>query len=150
MIFIAADHGGFNLKQEIVSFLKKEKKPIKDLGAKLLVQQDNYPEFAFKLTRQVVKRKSNLGILICRNGIGMTVAANKVRGIRAGLVSFVGQAVTARAHDNCNVLVLPADFIDAEKAISIVRTFLAADFSREERHVKRLEKIEEHEKKVRR
>jgi ribose 5-phosphate isomerase B len=146
MIYIAADHGGFKLKAEIIKWLKKNKKPVKDLGAKILQQDDDYPEFTFQLAEKVAKNKKDTGILICRNGIGMSIAANKVKGIKAGLVSFVGQAITARAHDNCNILVLPADFIDEELAITIVDTFLKAKFIEEKRHVRRLAIIEDYEK----
>ncbi|PIS08838.1 ribose-5-phosphate isomerase [Candidatus Beckwithbacteria bacterium CG10_big_fil_rev_8_21_14_0_10_34_10] len=146
MIFVASDHGGFNLKQELVKWLKSSKNPAKDLGPKLLKQDDDYPNFAFEVCKQVLKGKNNTGILICRNGVGMSVAANKVKGIKAGLCSYVGQAITARAHDNCNVLVLPADFIDEERAIKVLKTFLSASFSAEERHVSRLKIIEDYER----
>ena len=99
------------------------------------------------MAKQVAKAKKDLGILICRNGVGISIAANKVKGIKAGLCSFIGQTITARAHDNCNVLVLPADFITEEKAIKIVDTFLQAKFSGEERHIMRLGKIEKYENK---
>lgn len=147
MIYIGADHGGFKLKREIINWLKEKGHKTKDMGAKILHQDDDYPEFAFKVAHAVAKEKGSTGILICRNGIGMSVAANKVNGIKAGLVSFVGQAITARAHDNCNILVLPADFIDQEKAITIIDTFLQAKFTKEKRHIRRLNKIEEYEKK---
>lgn len=149
MIFLGADHGGFELKSRIAKFLKSKKIKFCDLGAKVLKQDDNYPDFAFAVARKVVAKRGSLGILLCRNGIGMTIAANKVKGIKAGLCSFVGQAVTARAHDNCNILVLPADFIDEKKTLQIVNTFLEADFSGEERHKGRLRKIEDFEKKRR-
>jgi len=146
MIYIGADHGGWKLKRELLGWLKKEGKKVKDLGAKILQQDDNYPDFAFPVAEKVAEDGGSIGILICRNGVGMSVAANKVKGVRAGLVSFVGQAITARAHDNCNILVLPADFIDEEKAKKIIETFLRADYNKEARHEKRLGKISEYEK----
>lgn len=147
MIFIASDHGGWKLKAEIIKWLKQKKIKVKDLGPMVLKQGDDYSDFVFPLTKQVVRAKKNLGILICRNGIGMSMAANKVKGIKAGLCSFLGQTITAKAHDNCNILVLPADFINEEKAIKIVDTFLQAEFSGEERHIRRLEKVEEYEER---
>lgn len=147
MIFIASDHSGWKLKAVIIDWLKQKKLKVKDFGPKILQQGDDYPDFAFPLAKQVVKSKKNLGILICRNGIGISIAANKVKGVKAGLCSFIGQTITARAHDNCNILVLPADFITEEKAVKIVDTFLQAKFSGEERHIKRLEKIEKYENK---
>jgi len=147
MIFIASDHGGFNLKREIISHLKANKKVrVKDLGPKVLSQSDDYADFAFLLTKELKAKPGSYGILICRNGIGMSIAANKVRGIKAGLCTSVGQAVTAKAHDNCNVLVLAADYVEKEQNLKIVDTFLAAEFCGEKRHKRRLKKIEDYEK----
>lgn len=146
MLYIASDHGGFNLKEELCKWLKNKKIKIEDLGPEVLKQDDDYPDYAFKLARKVARKKDNLGILICRNGIGVCMAANKVKKIRAGLVSFIGQAITAKAHDNCNVLCLPADFITEERAKKIVDIFLKTGFSFEERHIRRLKKIEKYEK----
>jgi len=146
MIYIGADHGGFKLKREIIAFLKEKGHDVKDIGAKILHQDDDFPQFAFKVAHKVAEEKGSLGILICRNGIGMSIAANKVKGIKAGLVSFVGQAITARAHDNCNILVLPADFIDQEHALKIIDTYLKTRFSKEKRYLRRLKVIEEYEK----
>jgi len=145
MIFIGSDHGGWKLKRELIKWLRQEKFKVKDLGAKILQQSDDYPDFAFPLAEKVVEKKGALGVLLCRNGIGMTIAANKVKGARAGLCSFVGQAITARAHDNCNILVLPVDFINQEKAIKILKTFFQAEFNEEARHKRRLKKIENFE-----
>jgi len=147
MIYIASDHGGFRLKGEVIKWLKQKKLKVEDLGPKILQQGDDYPDYGFPLAKKVVRAKKNLGILICRNGIGISIVANKVKGIRAGLVSFLGQAITARAHDNCNILVLPADFVDEEKAIKIIKAFFGSEFSGEERHIRRLGKIEKYENK---
>ena len=148
MIFIASDHGGFNLKREIIDYLKTAKKiKVKDLGPKVLRQNDDYADFAFILAKEVIAKPNSFGILICRNGIGMSIAANKIKGIKAGLCTSVGQAVTAKAHDNCNVLVLAADYISEEQNLKIVDTFLAAEFCGEERHKRRLKKIEDYETK---
>ena len=145
MIFIGSDHGGWHLKEEIKKWLKQKKMAFEDVGAKILKQDDDYPDFAFPLAKKVTRGKDHLGILICRNGIGMCIAANKVKGIRAGICSFVGQAITARAHNNCNVIVLPADFINQEKALKIIETFFQAGFGGEERNIRRLAKIEKFE-----
>lgn len=149
MIFIASDHGGFNLKREIINYFEKKGIKIRDLGPKVLKQDDDYPDFAFPLAGKVAFNPRNLGILACRNGIGISIAANKVKGIRAGLCTFVGQTVTARAHTNCNVLVLAADFVPLEKNLKIINTFLEGKFSGEERHKRRLKKIEEFEERRR-
>lgn len=147
MIFIASDHGGWKLKAEIIKWLKQKKIKVKDLGPMVLKQDDDYPDFALPLAKQVARAKKNVGILSCRSGIGMTIAANKVKGIKAGLCTFVSQAISARAHNNCNVLVLPADFVAEEKSVKIISAFLQAEFSGEERHIRRLEKIEKYEGK---
>ncbi len=146
IIFIASDHAGFNLKSEIIKFLSGRQLVIQDLGPKIIKQDDDFPEYAFILAKKVIKQKQALGILICRSGIGMSVAANKVKGIRAGLCTSVGQAITARAHINCNVLVLSADFIPLEKTLEIVKTFFEGEYSEEERYQKRLKKIDDYER----
>lgn len=145
MIYIGADHAGWKLKQEIIGWLKEEGHQVKDMGAKILKQDDDYPDFAFPVAEKASQQSDSFGILICRNGIGMSIAANKVKGARAGLCTSIGQVITARAHNNCNVLVLPADFVDEEKAIKILKTFLQADFTDEKRHQRRLGKIKEYE-----
>jgi ribose 5-phosphate isomerase B len=149
MIFIASDHGGFELKSKLAKFLIKEKIKFKDLGPKVLNQDDDYPDFAFPLAKKVAASPKNLGILVCRNGIGVSIAANKVKGVKAGICTFVGQAVTARAHTDCNILVLAADFVPLEKNLKIVKTFLEGEFSGEERHQRRLKKIEDYETRLR-
>ncbi len=149
-LFIAADHAGFDLKEEIKIYFKahsnlNKKRQLIDLGAEIMHQDDDYPDFAFKLGKEVCKNKENLGILVCRSGIGMSIAANKILGIRAALCTSVGQAVTSRAHNDCNVLVLASE-IDQEENFRIMETFLGAEFSNEDRHKRRIEKIIEYEK----
>lgn len=146
MIFIGSDHGGFELKRIIIKHLTSKKTKVKDIGAKVLKQGDDYPDFALPLAKKVASKKDNLGILICRSGVGMSIAANKVKGIKAALCTAVGQAVTARAHNNCNILVLAADFTSPERNLEIVKTFLQATFSEEERHKLRLKKFEDYER----
>lgn len=146
MLFIGADHGGWNLKEVIKKWLKSKKIKFEDVGAKVLVQDDDYPDFALPLARKVARAKKNLGILIGRSGIEMSFAADKIKGIRAALCNQLGQTITARAHNNCNVLVLGADFIEEEQALKIVEMFLKAEFSEEERYLRRLEKVAKIEK----
>ena len=125
-LFIAADHAGFNLKEEVKTYFKtlsdfNKKWQLVDLGAEIMHQEDDYPEFSFKLGKEVRRSKKNLGILICRSGVGMSIAANKVLGIRAALCTSVGQAVTSRAHNDCNVLVLASE-INQEENFRIIET----------------------------
>ena len=93
MIFIASDHGGWKLKAEIIEWLKQKKIKAKDLGPMVLKQDDDYPDFAFPLVKQVARAKKNIGILICRSGIGMSIAANKVKGIKYFHILIIQPAI---------------------------------------------------------
>lgn len=147
MIYIAADHAGFELKKEIISYLTKEGNQIKDIGPKTFKPEDDYPDFAFPLAKKTAANHKNKGILLCRSGIGMSIAANKVKGARAALCLFAKQAQKAREHNNANILVLAADFSAKEETKKIIKKFLETKFSREEKHIRRVKKIEEFEKK---
>jgi RpiB/LacA/LacB family sugar-phosphate isomerase len=140
-IYIGSDHGGYNLKEDIKKKLSDEDFKIVDMGAKVLKQDDDYPIFAERVADEVVKKKDNLGVLICRSGIGMSIAANKERGIRAALCTKMGQVIKSRAHNNCNILVLGADFTEADEAASYIKNFIAVEFSKEERHQRRIDQI---------
>lgn len=146
MIYIAADHGGFELKKQLLSYLQKELKlEVEDLGAFEINSTDDYPDFAIKLAQEVVKNKS-LGILICRNGVGMCIAANKIKGARALLGFNIEATEWARKDDHVNILCLPGEYISEEYAMSIVKKFLETQPDQDERFVRRLKKIEEIEK----
>ena len=134
-LYIASDHAGFALKSKLCEHFKS----LVDLGTNSEESVD-YPDFAHKLTNEVLKDNSNLGILICGTGVGMSMAANRVKGIRAGLVSNNEIARLIRQHNNANVLVLPGRFIDEEEAIICVKTFLETNFEAG-RHKKRIDKI---------
>ena len=110
-----------------------------DLGTNSEESVD-YPDFAHKLTNEVLKDAGNLGILICGTGVGMSMAANRVKGIRAGLVSHNEIARLIRQHNNANVLVLPGRFMDEEEAIKSVKTFIETEFEAG-RHQVRIDKI---------
>jgi ribose 5-phosphate isomerase B len=145
-IYIASDHGGFALKKTLVKHLQSTGFEVKDMGANSMDPDDDYPDFALPAARKIVECKNSLGVLICRNGIGISIIANKVRGVRAGLCTFVNQAISARTDDNCNILVLPADYIDVDKAKKIIDAFLKTKFSDVKRHVRRLNKIAQYER----
>ena len=134
-IFIASDHAGFNLKTRL---LKKFPK-INDLGTKSDKSVD-YPDFAHKLTKEVLKNKKNVGILICGTGVGMSIAANRKKGIRAGLANNSKIARLIRKHNDANVLVLPGRFINTSEAKKSVQTFLSTKFE-SGRHKRRIDKI---------
>ncbi len=135
VVYIASDHAGFKLKTQLLKIFPK----LADLGTKSSESVD-YPDFAHKLTRQVLKNKENVGILICGTGVGMSIAANRMKGIRAGLVGNTKTARLIRKHNDANVLVLPGRFINTLEAKKCVQAFLTTEFE-SGRHKKRINKI---------
>lgn len=141
-IFIAADHRGFNLKEELKTLLAKDSYEVVDLSASEIVPGDDYPGYAAKLTREVNKDPADSwGILLCGSGFGMDIAANKVRGIRAALPMSPDHAYQARHDDNANVLVIAADFTDVTTAFKIAKTFFSTPFASDERYQRRLDEV---------
>jgi len=141
MIYISSDHGGFGLKSYLVSELAKKGVTLTDIGPEKLDMEDDYPEFAALLAVKVTESPENKGILICRNGVGMSIAANKYKGIRAALSWTPEHTESSRRDDDSNVLVLPADYISSEEAMKIVDVWLNTPFKGEERFVRRLNKL---------
>ncbi len=141
MIGIASDHAGFELKEK----LKKELKDyqIIDYGTMVDTSVD-YPDYAFKIGESIANKGIKLGILICKTGIGMSIACNKVRGVRCAKVDNVEEAKLTRLHNNSNVIAISAL---NKNALEIVKTFLDTEFSNEERHIRRINKIAEYEEK---
>jgi len=141
MLYIGADHRGFNLKEEIKDFLKKEKIEFIDLGNSKYDQEDDYSDFAEKVALKVSASDKNQGILICGSGVGMSIAANKFKGIRAGLCFSAQMAKEAKKAIDINVLCLSADFTNAATAKLIVREWIEAAFKKEPRYLRRIKKI---------
>jgi ribose 5-phosphate isomerase B len=139
-IGIAGDHAGFELKNELGAFIRKLGHDVIDLGAHEFNALDDYPDFAAALGRSVQDGESERGVLICGSGVGASIAANKLRGVRAGLCHDTYSAHQGVEHDDMNVLVLGSRIIGSALAQELVKTFLKAEFSREERHQRRLEK----------
>ncbi len=141
---IASDHRGIHLKAEVVQFLKSKGFQVEDLGTDSEVSVD-YPDYALKAAEAVQKRKVNQGIVICHSGIGVSISANKVKGIRAALCQTVEQAELARQHTDANVLALPAGFVTPELAKKIVEKWIATKFEggRHERRIEKIKTIEE-------
>ncbi len=137
MIAIGCDHGAFELKNQMVEHFKKRGIELKDVGCYSLDSCD-YPEYAKKVTDAVTSGECELGILICGTGIGMSMAANKVKGIRAALCSDCFSAQATREHNNANVLCMGARVIGPELAFRIADTFVDAKFSNDERHIRRI------------
>lgn len=142
MLYIAADHAGYQLKEELKPFLQKEGYEVADLGNEQMEPDDDYPDFAQKMAEVVAKNENAGGILICGTGQGMCVAANRFSGVRAALVHNEFTALSAAEHLNANIICLGARVTDPETAKKLVKFWLDTDFSGEERHGRRLEKIE--------
>jgi ribose 5-phosphate isomerase B len=140
-IAIGADHGGYPLNERVISELTELGNEIVDFGTHVGSRPDDYPDYALKVGNAVQNGEAEIGILICGSGVGASVAANKLLGIRAALCGDTYSAHQSREHDDCNVLCLGARVVGEELALDIVRTFVAAQFSGEERHRRRLEKI---------
>lgn len=142
MIGIGSDHGGFNLKKEIIKYFEENNIDYKDYGA-----YDNnsvdYPVYAKAVAKDVANKILEKGILICGTGIGISIAANKIKGIRCALCHDVFSAKATREHNNSNILAMGERVIGVGLAIEIVKAFLATDFSNDERHIKRIDLIEE-------
>lgn len=143
-IAIAADHGGFELKDSMVGYIKSLGNEVVDLGTNSADSVD-YPDYAKKVCEEIQQGNSDLGILICGTGIGMSLAANKFDGIRAACVSDVYSAKMSRNHNNANVLCIGARVIGDEVAKLIIKTFLENEFEAG-RHQRRVDKIMAFEK----
>ena len=143
MIYIGADHRGFDLKERLKKRLLDEGLKVIDLGNDHLDPSDDYVDFAVKVGQAVVWDKENKGILLCGSGVGVDMVANKIEGVRSALVDDPARAKQAREHEDANVVSLPADLLDEEKAYEVIKTFLETEFSRESRHERRIEKMEE-------
>ena len=144
-IYIGADHGGFALKNELKPWLEQMGHVVEDCGATELNPEDDYPDFSFAVAQKVVADAESRGVLLCRSGGGVTIAANKVKGIRAVNVVDVGSAQHARADNNANVIGLSADGLQAPQAKQMIQAFLETPYSEAERHERRLEKIAAYE-----
>jgi RpiB/LacA/LacB family sugar-phosphate isomerase len=145
-VAVGADHAGFSLKQDLVDYLKSLKHDVLDLGTNNTEPVD-YPDYAEAVGKAITEGRAERGLLVCGSGVGASVAANKISGIRAGLCHDTYSAHQGVEHDDMNVLVLGARVIGPALAQELVRDFLAARFSGAERHRRRLEKIARLEKK---
>lgn len=145
-IAVGADHGGFPLNERVIAELRKAGHLIEDFGTHDGSTPDDYPDYALAVGQAVQAARSDIGIIICGSGVGACVAANKLRGVRAALCGDTYSAHQSREHDDCNVLCLGARVVGVELALEIVRAFVAARFTGEERHRRRLAKITDIEK----
>src|ERR1035438_6419540 len=149
-IALGSDHAGFELKEKIKQKLSAQGVAVDDRGTDSTASCD-YPDFARAVAEEVAAHGADLGILVCSTGIGMSIAANKVPGIRAAKVDTEFEAERSREHNDANVLTLGADTVSADEALKIVDKWLATPFSTGERHERRVKKIagiEREERKV--
>jgi RpiB/LacA/LacB family sugar-phosphate isomerase len=141
IIAVATDHGGFPLKQRVLDVVRECGQEVLDLGTNSTDPVD-YPDFAQAIGQAIQQGRAERGILLCGSGVGASVAANKMIGVRAGLCHDTYSAHQGVEHDNMNVLCLGARVIGAELMADLVRAYLGAHFTGEERHVRRLAKID--------
>lgn len=144
-IYIASDHGGYEVKKELVNYLQRKGHVIEDMGNKKYDPQDDYPDFILPLAEKVAKDIGMVGIILGRSGNGESIAANKVKGIRAAVCLNVQMAKMAREHNDANILSLGVDYIDLNTAKAITDTFLETFFSTEEKYKRRVNKITSYE-----
>jgi ribose 5-phosphate isomerase B len=140
-ISIGADHAGYELKCGLVEFVQKLGHTVHDVGTFHPDQPDDYPDYAVLVAQDIRSGRADRGILVCGSGVGVSVAANKFKGIRAGLCHDHYSAHQGVEHDNMNVLVLGSRVVGPMLAQDVVEAFLRAAFSGEERHVRRLNKV---------
>ena len=145
LIYVGSDHRGFNLKKKVVEFLREVDYEVEDLGAKIYDKDDDYNEISVELAEKVA-RENTRGILLCGSGVGVSIAANKVFGVRAALCTSEKQARLAREDSDANILCLSTDLVNEEENLEIIKTFLETVFSSEERFIRRINKIKEYER----
>lgn len=148
-IAIGSDHRGFNLKEKLIEFLRKEGYKVKDFGTHNVLKSCDYPGIGYRLAKGVSSGKIKRGILICKTGIGFSIIANRVRGIRAALCHNLESAKLSREHNDSNILVLGANFVKEEMAKKMVKLWLQTEFLGG-RHTRRVRQIEDIERKLRR
>jgi ribose 5-phosphate isomerase B len=144
-IALGCDHGGFPLKQRVMDVVQSAGHTVVDCGTDSMCSVD-YPDFAKKVGLIIAADNADRGILLCGSGVGISVAANKIPGIRAGVCHDTYSAHQGVEHDDMNVLCIGARIVGEELAVELVKAYLAAQFSNEERHVRRLDKVLEIER----
>jgi len=141
-IAVGSDHAGFALKENLVEYLRKKGYDVSDFGT-YSEESCDYPDYAKKVADAVVSGEVQSGLLVCGTGIGMSMAANKIKGIRAAVLSDEFSAKATREHNDANILCLGARVVDEEKAKKLLDIFLETPFSAEEKHSRRIRKIED-------
>lgn len=143
-IYLGSDHAGFELKTILQQHLDHAGRHMEDCGARTLEDHDDYPRYAYAVATKILGGSDDdRGVLICGSGQGMSMAANRVNGVRAALAWSPDSARSARADDDANVLVLPARFVSADEAIEILDAFLATEFKADPKYQRRLDELEQ-------
>ena len=142
MIAIGSDHGGIKLKETVINYLKEKGLEYKDFGT-YTTDSCDYPVFGKAVANSVASKESEKGIVICTTGIGISITANKVKGVRCALCSDSLSAKMTRLHNDANVLAIGGGMVGKNMALDIVETFLNTEFSGEERHQRRIDLIED-------
>lgn len=140
MIYLGADHGGFKFKEKIKDFLDELKIKYEDLGNFKFEPRDDFTDYALEVAKKI-KKTGGKGILVCTNGLGMCIAANKMRGIRAVNIPTKKIAIQSREHLDANVLCLGSHVVSFKNAKKIIKIWLETDFFRKERYIRRLDKL---------
>jgi len=140
-IYIGADHRGFHLKDKLSQWLREQGHEVVDCGNTVYDPNDDFPDYSFAVADSVVKDEGSRGIIMCGSGGGVTIAANKVKGIRCTTAVHVADVKHNRQHDDINVLALSADYTDFDEAKELASAFILIEFEAAERHVRRLNKI---------
>ncbi len=148
-VYVAADHGGFKLKESIKSWLKDREHEVEDCGAEKFIETDDYPDYVESVVKKVRKDDGNaFGLLFCKSGAGMAITANKFRGIRAVDLRDTQGARMARIHNNANIVSIGAEWVGGNQAKNIMKVFLNVKYKGEERHERRIKKISKIENKT--
>ncbi len=142
-VVIGADHAGYELKEKVKKYLEIKGLEVEDVGT-FSKDSVDYPDFAFKVASQVSEKKVDFGVLVCKSGIGMSIAANKFKNVRAAVCFTPEMAKLARSHNDANVLSLSQEFTKAEDVYKIIDTWLATNFEggRHQRRVEKIKKLE--------
>lgn len=143
MLYIGADHRGFELKEELKRRLEADGLEVEDLGNEEFDPADDYVDFAKAVAQMVTNDSDSKGILICGSGVGVDMAANKVRGARSCLVFDQKRAIQSREHEDANIICLASDVLIVDDAYEMVKSFIQTPFTGEERHIRRLNKLKE-------
>ena len=144
-VVVGADHAGFELKEKVKNYLKQKGLEVEDVGT-FSKDSVDYPDYAFQVASKVSEKKVDFGVLVCKSGIGMSIAANKFKNVRAALCFTPEMAKLARSHNDANVLSLSGEFTKEEEVYKIIDTWLATNFEGG-RHERRVDKIKKMDRK---